>query len=412
MSARRVYLIHRLAFSFAFTLAAALNLVWQASIGLTPLQLVLIGTVLETAAFLGEIPTGVVADVYSRRLSVIVGVLLYGLGWMVEGAIPAFWAFLLSQVLWGTGATFISGAHSAWIADEVGEANVGPVYVRGAQAGQLGSLLAIPCAAVLGSIQLNLPILVGAVGFFAIAAFLIVAMPERNFRPAAREDRSTFGQMWHTFQGGVGTVRGQPVLVTILAIGAFFGMASEGIDRLATPHFLELGLPPMPLTFLEPVAWFPLMSFVGTVLAILATQLIARRVDTADHRLTSRVLTVLCAGQVAAVVGFGLAGDFWMALLVWWALGVCRRLLDPLYDAWLNQGIDSRYRATVLSMRGQVDAFGQIAGGPAIGLVGTWFSLRHALVAAGLILLPALPLFARAHGQARPAPAPAVDAPT
>src|SRR5439155_4589289 len=179
------------------------------------------------------------------------------------------------------------------------------------------------------------------------------------------------------------------------AIGAFFGMASEGIDRLSTPHFLELGLPPMPLPFLEPVAWFPLMGLVGSILAILATQLVGRRVDTANHRLTSRVLTALSAGQIAAVIAFGLAGDFWSALLGWWTLGTCRRLLDPLYDAWLNQGIDSRYRATVLSMRGQVDAFGQIAGGPLIGLIGTWLSLRHALVAAGLILLPALPLFAR-----------------
>src|SRR5688572_24498077 len=285
-------------------LAAALNMVWQAQAGLTPLQLVLVGTVLELTAFLMEIPTGVVADVYSRRLSVIVGVLLYGLGWTLEGAVPAFWAFLVSQVLWGSGATFISGAHDAWIADEVGEENVGPVFVRGAQMGQIGTLLAIPCAALLGSIQLNLPILLGGLSFFAIALFLIVAMPERNFHPAAREDRSTFGQMWHTFQGGIGVVRGQPVLVTILAIGAFFGMASEGIDRLSTPHFLQLGLPTMPVPFLEPVAWFPALAFVSALLAIVTTQLIARRVDTTNHPLTSRVLTVLCAGQIMAAVAF------------------------------------------------------------------------------------------------------------
>jgi MFS transporter, DHA3 family, tetracycline resistance protein len=101
------------------------------------------------------------------------------------------------------------------------------------------------------------------------------------------------------------------------------------------------------------------------------------------------------------VIAFGLAGGFWWAALAAWSLGVFRQLLEPLYNAWLNQGIDPRYRATVLSMRGQVDAFGQIAGGPLIGLVGTVFSLRHALVAAGLILLPALPLFARARGQER-----------
>jgi DHA3 family tetracycline resistance protein-like MFS transporter len=143
------------------------------------------------------------------------------------------------------------------------------------------------------------------------------------------------------------------------------------------------------------------MGFVGALLGIIATQLIARRIDTTNHQLVSRVLLLLATGQIASVVAFGLAGGFWWALLVSQALGVFRHLLEPLHAAWLNQGLDPRYRATVLSMRGQVDAFGQIAGGPLIGLIGTWFSLRAALVAAGLILLPALPLFARAHGQAR-----------
>jgi MFS family permease len=43
---------------------------------LSPLQLVLMGTAMEAAVFLFEIPTGVVADLYSRRLSVVIGVTL------------------------------------------------------------------------------------------------------------------------------------------------------------------------------------------------------------------------------------------------------------------------------------------------------------------------------------------------
>ena len=42
---------------------------------LSPLQLVLMGTAMEAAVFLFEVPTGVVADTYSRRLSLIAGFL-------------------------------------------------------------------------------------------------------------------------------------------------------------------------------------------------------------------------------------------------------------------------------------------------------------------------------------------------
>jgi DHA3 family tetracycline resistance protein-like MFS transporter len=59
-----------LLFSMIFTASA----VYQVSVaGLTPLQLVLVGTTLETSVFLFEVPTGIVADVYSRRLSILIG---------------------------------------------------------------------------------------------------------------------------------------------------------------------------------------------------------------------------------------------------------------------------------------------------------------------------------------------------
>ena len=71
------------------------------TVGLGPLELVLVGTILELTAFLFEIPTGVVADLKSRRLSIIIGYALIGAGFVLEGSIPLFWAVAVAQVLWG-----------------------------------------------------------------------------------------------------------------------------------------------------------------------------------------------------------------------------------------------------------------------------------------------------------------------
>src|SRR5664279_6191056 len=134
----RVYLILSGAAALFFSTIFTVNLVYQAQVvGLTPLQLVLVGTTLETVCFLFEIPTGIVADLYSRRLSVIIGLLLIGVGFTIEGSLPIFGAVLLSQVFWGIGATFTSGALDAWIVDEVGTERMGTVFVRGAQIGQI-----------------------------------------------------------------------------------------------------------------------------------------------------------------------------------------------------------------------------------------------------------------------------------
>jgi len=72
-----------------------------------------------------------------------------------------------------------------------------------------------------------------------------------------------------------------------------------------------------------------------------------------------------------------------------------RTVHDPLTTAWINQSLDSNSRATVLSMNGQADAFGEMAVGPGVGAFAARFSVRAALVLAGFLLLPALGLYGR-----------------
>src|SRR5947209_19578645 len=125
-----VYLTIEGLFSLFFYTIITVNLVYQVEVAkLNPLQLVLVGTMLETVAFVFQVPTGVFADVFSRRTAIIIGVFLTGAGFILEGSIPHFETILLSQVGWGIGASFISGAEEAWITGEVGEDEVGKVFL-------------------------------------------------------------------------------------------------------------------------------------------------------------------------------------------------------------------------------------------------------------------------------------------
>src|SRR5579863_3084008 len=104
----RVYLTIEGFFALCFYMVATVNLVYQVEVAkLNPLQLVLVGTALETASFLSQVPTGIFADVYSRRLSIIIGVFLSGAGFILGGSFPRFDIILLSQIGWGVGSSFI-----------------------------------------------------------------------------------------------------------------------------------------------------------------------------------------------------------------------------------------------------------------------------------------------------------------
>ena len=396
LSAYTVYLIFSGATSLSFSIIFTVNMVYQVEVAkLNPLQLVLVGTVLEGTAFVCQVPTGVLADMYSRRLAVILGIFLFGLAFIIEGSFPRFDVIVACQVLFGVGATLMDGAEQAWITDEAGEGRIGHVFLRSTQVGLLAGLLGAAISVGLGSLRLNLPIVIGGALSVVIAVFLLFFMPENNFHPIPKTERRTWRDMGNTFRSGLRVVRGRPILITILLIALFYGLYSEGFDRLWTAHFLTNFTFPT-LGQFKPVVWFGIISVVGTLLTLGATEVVRRWIDIAHHRILIRVLFVLNALGVVSLLIFALAGNFYLAVAAVLLFKVFRTVNEPIYTTWLTQNIDAKVRATVISMRGQVDAFGQIVGGPPVGYIGTVFSIRAALVTASVILSPVLLLYAYA----------------
>jgi DHA3 family tetracycline resistance protein-like MFS transporter len=365
--------------------------------GLNPLQLVLVGTALELSAFVFSIPTGVLADTYSRRLAVIAGTILMGAGFTLEGAVPRFGVILLAQAIWGAGVTCISGAQEAWITDEIGTERATHVFVRASQVGTVGGLVGIAGSVALASVRLNLPLLTGGLLTVALGIALIFIMPETGFHPAAHTQRASWRSMAATLQQSSRIVGAAPVLLTVLVAVVFYGASSEGFDRLWQAHFLtNLRFPP--LAHFAPVVWFGVINATAMVLGIGVTELV-RRLDTRNHLASVRAFFGINAGLILGLVVFGVSRDFFLAVGAYVAVSLLRQARNPIYMAWLAQRADSSVRATVLSMSDQADALGQIAGGPVIGLVGTLNGLRAALVVAAAFLTPSLLLFARAAGQ-------------
>jgi DHA3 family tetracycline resistance protein-like MFS transporter len=137
------------------------------------------------------------------------------------------------------------------------------------------------------------------------------------------------------------------------------------------------------------------------IFSIIVAEGIRRLIDTSRHKTVSRLLFIINALQIISMIIFGLAGNFMLALAAYWSVSILRQTNQPIYTAWLAQNIDAKVRATVISLSGQLDAIGQIAGGPVIGVIGTLVSIRAALVSAAALLSPVLLLFVRADSQGK-----------
>jgi DHA3 family tetracycline resistance protein-like MFS transporter len=400
--AESVYLVSSFFSGLIFSLVFAANQLYRVqTVGLNPLQLVLVGTALEVTAFIFEIPTGVVADIFSRRLSVIIGTFLFGIGFLVEASVPIFGIIILAQVIWGTAWTFISGAHSAWITDEVGVKNVGPVFLRSSQLHRIGNLAGIPFFILLGNVSYRLPIFIGGLLFLGLGIFRLILMPETNFKPTPKEQRDTWKTGVNTFKDGLALVRIKPILLSFAIAAVFVGLYSEGYDRLSEAHLIGQFAFPQILSGGDPIIlWFAAIRVVGLVLSLGSIEVVKRRVNTADNVRIAKILIILYGFISLGLLAFAFSKYFYLSIFSILLIDASRSLTGPLIDTFVNKYIPTSVRATMLSMTAQLDAVGQLIGGPIVGYVGNLRSTRAALTLSSTLLLPAIPLYRRMMRQA------------
>jgi DHA3 family tetracycline resistance protein-like MFS transporter len=361
------------------------------------------GTAMEAAVFLFEVPTGVVADTYSRRLSLVIGYLGMGLAWLAVGLVSAPWLIIALWALWGLAYTFTSGAEEAWIADEVGADRVGPIFLRAARWGQAGAVVGLVIQVAVGTQSLRAGVILGGVFTILCGLGCIAFMPETGFRRRPREERaSALVELRTTAVAGARYAWAAPVIVLLAGVEVFMGASSEAFDRLKEAHFLrDVGLPAV--GSVDPVIWFGIFWLVGMLLNIAAIGSLIKGVERGGRHTVAYFLFGFTAIELVAMLLFALTGSVWLAIAALLGVFFCRNMQGPLYNTWLNEQItDSSVRATVISLTGQANAIGQAGGGPVLGGIGNVWGIRAALAVGAAAIAPALGLYARAiahHGR-------------
>ena len=393
LSAYKTYLLFSAITAMCFSLVATVMIVYHIEIvHLNPLQLILVGTTLELACFIFEIPTGIVADVYSRKLSIVIGGVLTGVGFILEGSISSFIFVLVAQSVWGLGSTFISGSLEAWIAEEEKNKDLDEIYIKGAQAGQIGAFIGIVLSTVIANFSVRLPIIVSGVLFIILALFLWLYMPENNFKPSAPGDLNTFKKMVYTFKSGLKFVKSKSIIMILLAVTLFYGLSSEGYDRLSNAHFLQDTTLPK-LGNLSSVTWFGIFGILGMILSFIVMHFMAKNLKNEDNRKNGKLLLCINILYISSMLIFALTRNFSLMLIAYLATNTFRIINEPIFSAWLNGHIDDNSRATVLSINGQMNSLGQILGGPIIGIIATNISVSIGIVCTSLLVAPVLVLY-------------------
>lgn len=382
MGARAI--LHR-----GYWLVASLYLVIDAH--LTAFQLVFLGIAQGLIALVSEVPAGVVADTISRKWALVIAHVLIGGSMVVTGLVTAFPALVATQMLWGVGWTFVSGADVAWVTDELDRPDrIAWALTAAARWEQIG--------AVAGQVGFGLfalatgrgtAMVVAGVGMIALGLYVVVRFTEHGFVPtrAGRWQRSAA-----IFRRGITLARHDHEILLVLAATFLINGAAAGYGRLYPKRLVELGFPGQA----NPIVWFTGLGICTYAVAALALRIVEARIDGVG--VARRVYAAACfigaVGVLALVVASGyLIGSAGVLLMG----GIAMNVTPAVGAIWVNRRTTSDVRATVQSFLAQVEYIGEILCGLMLGAVAQFTTITAAFACASALIAGAGVLVVRSR---------------
>ncbi|WP_371785616.1 MFS transporter [Streptosporangium subroseum] len=315
--------------------------------GLSTAEISSLLVIWSVTAIVTEVPSGVWADVVSRRRLLALAPLLAAAGFALWVVAPSYWVFAAGFVLWGTSGALQSGATEALVYTELDRLGAADRY-----AAITGRGHAIATAAVMASMAVAAPLfalggypLVGAASVLScvIATAVATTFPEHRERAGKgeeseeSEEETSPGGYTAILRDGLREVRAdrsiRRVLLLVAVVTALWGALEEYVPLLAVDTGVTEHVVPLLLLLVSAG------TAIGGVLA--AT----------GRRFTDRKLAgILGFGALALAAGAisGLAVGFFVIAAAFCAF----QMASVLTAVRLQQSITGPARATVTSLAG------------------------------------------------------------
>ncbi len=337
-----------------------------------------------------EVPTGLVADTYGRRISYLLGsstlvisTLLYLWMWNIEGP---FWGWALSSALLGVGFTFFSGALEAWLVDALHFENVTKdldgVFAKGQVVGGITMLIGSAAGGVIAQYtNLGVPYIIRSAILLLNFATAFVFMKDLGFTPT--KSKTPLGEMKKTFKSSLKHGFGNPPVRWLMLAVPFSAGVGFYVFYALQPFLLEL--------YGDKEAY----SIAGMVAALAAlAQICGGLLASRIKKLFKLRTTAMLVGTFLTVIMLAFLGfviNFWIAFVLIFLWILMFAALTPIRQTYLNGNIPSEQRATVISFDNLMGSTGGIFIQPGLGKVADIYNYSTSFVVGAGIQALALP---------------------
>jgi len=327
----KLYLIKAIRF---FLLIMPIVIPFFRSKGLSMAEIMMLQSIFSFAVVLFEVPSGYFGDVVGKKLSIVLGMLLSSVGFLMVYFSDSYVTLIFAEIVLGLGASFISGSDSALLYDSLLKVGKADEYVkyqgRFTSAGNFSEALAGIVGGFLATIAIELPILAHSIvllaGVFVALTLKEVPIEKMNAKETGKNFKAVFS-----------LINGLPLLKWWLAFTAVTAVCTLTTAWLSQAFFESVNID---LKFYG-ILWTALNLIVG-IGALLS--------NTLKNRF--KLNHILLATILIACLGLPLAGLVNSALGILFILSInfFRGIKEPIIKDRINYFSPSDKRATILSV--------------------------------------------------------------
>jgi predicted MFS family arabinose efflux permease len=241
LSPANTYILIKTMYRSFVSLFFVLYFPYLLSFGLSNFQINFINAIFFHLVIFGfDIPTGLFADFFGKKISAIIGFFAYACGVLIYSIGSSFWYFAVAELLLAIGTAFVSGSFLSWMIEMVGKDEFQKVEGNSEFWVSIFSFAAVSLSGVLSFYYGFKPVLViESLGIF-VTGFLALILMQKDL--GHHEQTKTLANIKISSKAAWKSARENKSGITV---AIFNSIALVGIMAMFIywqPIFLELGL--------------------------------------------------------------------------------------------------------------------------------------------------------------------------
>lgn len=322
-----------------------------------------------------EIPTGIFADLYGKRKSIILSKFLIAVSFLVFGFSKSFWPFVLGQVLYEFGNSFRTGTETAYTFDYLKQNPKEPKYtlVKGNQ--KFWARIGESIASVIGGFIAKI-FNYNMVFFVAVIPALLNFFIAISWKDIKEKKHSlTMKNSINLLKESLKDLFFHKKLFKITMNMTIFTAAIAAITKFIQPYMQNANIP---------IEWFGIISAIAFLLAAFSGKYsYIFQEKFGDIKLVN----VITIASVIPMIILGLGYMSIFGVLLFFLIIIIENIRSPITNDIFHNFVNSEKRSTIGSGLSLSKSAGKIVLLPIVGFITDNFSMQTAIIFIALILL-------------------------